>query len=101
MKSAALPIIQRQSIPPGFSLDMEYGCLTNAEALAEANPALRFVVGNTRIIGETTWGEHAWCETGEGQIIDPYFMQRFTSTWNRIEYVEDLAAFDGAYGEQD
>lgn len=90
---------QKRWTPKGFTIDDEYGCLTNSERLEKANPKLRLVVGRTRIIGERKWGDHAWCVTPKGDIIDPYFIWRFPSEWNRIEYVEDSSAFDGEFEE--
>jgi len=96
-KKAASLNIQKRWIPKNFCIDDEFGCLTNAENLIRANHHLGFQVGRTRILGDKKWGDHAWCVTPKGDIIDPYFQWRFPKQWRLIEYVKDLSAFDGDF----
>ena len=90
---------QRQWTPKTFSIDEDFGCQTNAERLVKANPRLKFQVGRTRIIGDKKWGDHAWCINPKGEIIDPYFMWKFSKDdkWRDIEYVVDDSVFDSIY----
>jgi hypothetical protein len=80
-------------IPKKFKIDDEFGCLSNAERLAKANPRLRYVEGFTRFRGTREWGAHAWCIAPDTTIVDPYFKHIYPSTWENIEYREDAKAF--------
>lgn len=93
---AASSKIQNQWIPKNFTIDDEFGCLTNAENLAKKNPDLKLQVGRTRLIKEK-WGDHCWCVNPKGKIIDPYFQYCFPTQWHLIEYKNDPNAFDGNY----
>lgn len=73
-------------VPKGYQIDDEVGCLTNSENLAKAVPQLRLVQGYTRFPGERQFGEHQWCETPQGEIVDPYFQHKFPDRWATIEY---------------
>ena len=84
-------------IPKGFKIDDEFGCQTAAETLAKRVPKLRMVVGRTRLQSERQWGDHKWCVTPDGTIVDPYFRWRFPDEWRDIVYKEDPTAFDGSY----
>jgi hypothetical protein len=79
-------------VPQGYALDDEFNCLTNAENLAAANPKLRYVEGFAVLPGDKR-GAHAWCVGPQGEIVDPYFKQRFPTLWRKIQYREDPEAF--------
>jgi hypothetical protein len=61
-------------------------CISNAENLIKQNKRLRLVEGKTRLNKRDKWGDHFWCITPRGNIIDPYFMFRFPTEWKDIEY---------------
>jgi hypothetical protein len=95
--TAAPSLSEGQWIPKSYAIDdEECNCLGNAERLADENPKLRFTVGYAKLPGKR-WGEHAWCVTPRGQIIDPYFQKLFPKSWRTIEYKEDDTVFDGHY----
>lgn len=93
MKAASLQT-QRKWTPKNFRIDEEFGCLTHAEKLAK-NKKLTFTVGRTRLGKKDKWGDHAWCITKRGSIIDPYFQWRFPDEWQSIEYHKDSKVFNG------
>jgi hypothetical protein len=65
-------------VPAGYLLDLGFNCLTNAENLALLSPGLHYVEGQARLrSGDTSWGDHAWCETAKGEVVDPYFEWKF------------------------
>ena len=88
--------LQGRWIPKDFRIDKEFGCLTHAEKLCQ-NKKLTFTVGRTRLGKKDKWGEHAWCITKRGSIIDPYFQWRFPNEWHLIEYKKDPRVFGGDY----
>ena len=94
MKAASVKT-QRKWIPKDFQVDDEFGCLTAAEDLSEAVEGLTIRYGRTRLSGK--WGDHAWCTTPRGSIIDPYYQWAFPDLWHLIEYRLDDNAFDGNY----
>lgn len=96
---AASKKVQAKWIPKSFRIDDEFGCLTHAERLAKSNIKLTFQVGKTRIVGSKKWGDHAWCISPKGNIIDPYFQWLFPNDWKNIEYVKDSTAFNGEYAD--
>lgn len=61
-------------VPAGYEMDpWEHNCLGHAEQLADADDTLIYCEGYTRKAGATgQWGSHAWCETADGVIVDPY-----------------------------
>lgn len=66
-------------VPANYRLNLEFVCFTNAEKLARITK-LRCVTGLCRQKGdtsETAWGEHCWCITKTGEIVDPYFEWKF------------------------
>ena len=91
---AATRATQHRWIPARFRLDLEFGCITNAERLHRSDSRLKLVVGRTRL-GCGRWGDHVWCSTPRGAVIDPYFMNLFPDRWGSVEYVPDQSAFDG------
>ena len=95
MKAASIST-QRKWIPKNFQIDEEFGCLTNAERLEKRVKGLKFQVGRTRLPRDK-WGDHAWCITPKGSIIDPYFKWRFPNKWHLIEYQNDDKVFDGNF----
>ena len=92
---AAPTQLQNKWIPKNFRIDEEFGCLTHAEKL-ERVKGLEFQVGRTRF-PKDKWGDHAWCVTTRGSIIDPYFQWLFPDKWDQIEYQKDNTVFDGIY----
>jgi len=95
MKAASIRT-QKKWIPKNFLIDEEFGCLTHAERLESEVTRLTFQVGRTRFPGDK-WGDHAWCVTPSGSIIDPFFQWMFPDTWHLIEYQNDNTVFDGVY----
>jgi hypothetical protein len=81
---AASKKIQRKWTPKNFRIDDEFGCLTHAEKLEEMVDGLKFKVGRTKFPESNKWGDHAWCVTSKGSIIDPYFQWRFPNDWHLI-----------------
>lgn len=77
-------------VPDEFRLDpYEHNCLGHADQLAELNPALTYVEGWARKSNRfAEWGAHAWCETADGEVVDPYFEWKFPGesiTYHRAE----------------
>ncbi len=97
MKKAASYKTQQKWIPVNYHIDDEFNCLTNAENLSEMT-GLQLKVGRTRSPGEK-WGDHMWCCTPRGAIIDPYYQWLFPQIWKLIEYAEDESAFDGVFSD--
>jgi len=67
-------------VPKSYRLDLEYNCYTNNENAAKLNPNLIVVYGWCRLKGDTSkdaWGNHCWCKTKTGEIVDPYFEWKF------------------------
>jgi hypothetical protein len=78
---------QRKWVPQHFRLIKGPNrCYSNADNLIKAKPQLRQVRGITRLGKGDGWGDHAWCITPHGHIIDPYFIHRFPKEWQDIEY---------------
>lgn len=88
-------------VPARYRIDEEFNCLTNSERLADRNPSLTWVVGRARRRGSKKWGDHAWCETPAGQIVDPYFRHRFPDHYQEIECQRDSTAFDEQFDDRD
>ena len=81
---------QKKWVPERFRLIKGPNrCYSNADRLARSNKLLRMVEGITRIDKKDKWGEHAWCITPSGSVIDPYFRHRFPKEWHYIEYRAD------------
>lgn len=77
-------------VPASYRLDLEFVCFTNAENLARSNPELEYVEGRARLVSgkrKGDWGHHAWCETKNGEVVDPYFEWKFPG--RKIEYMKD------------
>jgi len=67
-------------VPAIYRLDLEFVCFTNAQNLADMNTRLTYVEGLCRLKGDCSkdaWGEHAWCVTPNGEVVDPYFEWKF------------------------
>jgi hypothetical protein len=65
-------------VPKEYRLDLAFNCFTNAKNLAKMNPKLIYREGYCREKGKKgEWGNHAWCETAQGEIVDPYFEWKF------------------------
>lgn len=76
-------------VPAGYRLDLEYVCFTNAENLSMVT-GYTYVEGEARLRGDEgkdAWGDHAWCVTAEGVVVDPYFEWMFPG--KVIEYRAD------------
>jgi hypothetical protein len=74
-------------VPAAYRLDLEFVCFTNAENLAALAPHLSYVEGLARLLDDESsnaWGEHAWCQTEAGEVVDPYFEWKFPG--QGIEY---------------
>lgn len=66
-------------VPETYRLDLDFVCFTNAENLADLT-GYEYVEGRARLVGgesETAWGDHAWCVTADGVVVDPYFEWKF------------------------
>lgn len=66
-------------VPNTYRLNLEYVCFTNAERLAR-KAKLRVVIGLCRMKGDQSnnaWGEHCWCISSKGEIVDVYFEWKF------------------------
>jgi hypothetical protein len=77
-------------VPKNYRLDLEFVCFTNAENLSRMNRNFKYVEGLARFKGDKSknaWGEHAWCVTKQGVIVDPYFEWKFPG--KKIEYREN------------
>jgi len=84
-------------VPADYRIDPEFNCLTNAENLADMSPSLVYTEGWCRFRGEKKWGSHAWCQTVEGVIVDPYFEWKFGEKTRLLEYKpagDDESPFD-------
>jgi hypothetical protein len=78
---------KNRHVPKQYRLDLEFNCFTNSENLAKLNPKLTYVEGEARLKGDKSknaWGEHAWCVTKKGAVVDPYFEWKFPN--QTIEY---------------
>jgi len=72
-------------VPTYFSIDPEFNCLSNTENLILLSPELRYQEGWTRTSQDDKWGAHAWAETTNGEIVDPYFQWAFPGS--EIQYL--------------